>query len=65
MTLEEFEKALQQHDWTFMLSDDGDVYRAGRASRDKLEALAQEIGQDAIDLYNRYIDKFNVPTYKL
>ena len=34
---------LKQHDWSYSYSDDGRVYRQGRAERDTLTALQREI----------------------
>ena len=44
--------ALRGHDWAFEFSDDGAVYRAGRESLRRLEALRAEIDADGA-VWNR------------
>lgn len=34
-TIDEVRKLLQSHDWSYEYSDDGDVWRRGRASADR------------------------------
>jgi len=41
MSKEDFYKKCEYHDWTFACSDDSKVYRAGKASHEQLEKLAQ------------------------
>lgn len=40
MTIEEFRKLLDAHDWYYDFSDDGNVMRRGRAAEDRLKAIA-------------------------
>lgn len=39
MTPQEFYKLCQAHDWFFVYSDDGSVYRAGEAAEKRLQEL--------------------------
>lgn len=42
MTLEEYKKRLQNHDWLYAYSDDPNVYERGRYEQETLEYLAKE-----------------------
>lgn len=57
LTLEQFDAylaQLRQHDWFFDFSDDGYVWRRGRAARDALNATAKQHPalQQVFDLYH-------------
>lgn len=47
-----FTKALERHDWFHEWSDDGRVYREGRADRAKLFSIAKEKGIDYQAAFN-------------
>lgn len=55
MTLEEFEAKLKTHDWFYHLSDDMKAYDKGSKSEKELIKLANENGQEFIELYNKYL----------
>jgi hypothetical protein len=40
MTEQEFYDACERHDWFYQMSDDGRVFRAGRATSEQLQAEA-------------------------
>ena len=42
-TESEYRKALAAHDWWYAFSDDGSVWRSGRASLDRLSQAAKAI----------------------
>lgn len=42
LTLQEFFDKCAYHDWTYMMSDDGSVYRRGSEAHSKLQALAKQ-----------------------
>lgn len=48
MSPQEFYDRCAQHDWYYDYSDDGSVWRAGRADRSEIERLAHEHGHEAI-----------------
>lgn len=50
VTLADFWDQLEAHDWYHQMSDDGDAYRRGIADRNRLEALAVEVGLDAREM---------------
>lgn len=41
-TFADYEKLLSSHDWTYMYSDDGSVYRRGGEENDTLRRIARE-----------------------
>lgn len=43
---ERYRHLLQDHDWTYEMSDDGHYYRKGRAERAELERLRKELDPD-------------------
>ena len=55
MTLEEFETKLKNHDWFYHLSDDMKAFYKGSKSEKELIKLANENGQEYVDLYNKYL----------
>lgn len=46
MTLEEYRKVLEYHDWSYEYSDDGAAYRRGAANLARLVAIAKGNGED-------------------
>lgn len=42
ITPAEYWDMLKKHDWTYMMSDDGSVYRSGKSAEDRLKAHAAE-----------------------
>lgn len=40
MTVDDYRKLLNQHDWLYMFSDDHSAWKAGEASRQRIENLA-------------------------
>lgn len=59
MTLEEFEKALQYHDWYYEYSDDHSVWRRGLDRQRQLEEerrrlTAEGHGDKVEELWQRY-----------
>jgi len=53
MTLLEFYDALNSHDWYFEFSDDHRIWRAGRASLDRLQ-----LGAGESNAHQRLFDAF-------
>ena len=57
-TFAQFEKALKDHDWTYMYSDDNSVAVGGEASLDQINAMARELvlidAGKVESLYNKY-----------
>lgn len=51
-TLEELRLKLQSHDWTFMMSDDGNWYRRGKAERDAILRAVENLGDEGRRAYN-------------
>jgi hypothetical protein len=58
LTIIELYDLLEKHDWYYMYSDDGNVYRRGAEASHKLQAVIQE-NDHFIALYNEYIDYIN------
>lgn len=56
MTLQEFYKELEKHDWYYYFSDDMGVDRRGAANLKRLESIALEGGQTYQDLMKAYGD---------
>lgn len=54
MNIKEFDLRLQQHDWYYRESDDGHVYRAGKAAAEALEAAAK-LSPHHAKLYKAYV----------
>jgi len=57
--LRELERALQDHDWFYHMSDDHRAYKAGEAQREHIDELLKEAkakgyGVNAQALYDRY-----------
>ena len=51
------EEMFKYHDHTYMMSDDGRAYEAGRRQRDIMHAKVEEQGgwtKELVDLYNKY-----------
>lgn len=44
---------LSNHDWTYEYSDDGRVWRAGKASQEALEVAQKQIDPDYV-IWNRF-----------
>jgi hypothetical protein len=68
---DEYIKALSFHDWTYDYSDDGNVWRAGRAAHNKLlnEAKDQPLLKAAYAAWSAYIwanvsNKQELKTYR-
>ena len=55
--MEEFEKLLKAHDWTYMYSDDSRWWRKGEAEMKVINAAIKRLGQPAQDLYDVYYKK--------
>ena len=55
MSLVEYFKELQGHDWYYEYSDDHSVWTKGRNKRHQLQALAQE-SEVMLRMYNDYAD---------
>jgi len=53
MTKQELYKALQKHDWWYMMSDDFGVWNSGEANKKKLIIMASE-SPELTKLYNEY-----------
>jgi len=54
--MDELIAAMKVHDWYYDYSDDGRVYRAGRASEDNLEKLFQTCGRP-VAVWNEHCPK--------
>ena len=57
--LDEFESALESHDWSYMMSDDKRAYENGLAEEKELEVIGaqlynSEYNKEAEELYNTY-----------
>ena len=57
--LDEFESALESHDWSYMMSDDKRAYEKGLAEEKELEVIGaqlynSEYNKEAEELYNTY-----------
>jgi hypothetical protein len=52
MTLEEYKKELQQHDWFYQFSDDHGVWQRGERESTTLHYLAKEGTDDFKRAYN-------------
>ena len=57
--LDEFESALESHDWSYMMSDDKRAYEKGSAEEKELEVIGaqlynSEYNKEAEELYNTY-----------
>jgi hypothetical protein len=64
MSLEEFKKLLEEHDWFYMMSDDNRVYRAGNTNEWKLKEFARANGDDFKRAYNEaYAKRFHTPPF--
>lgn len=48
LELEEFRRELHKHDWYYPMSDDPNVYAAGRLAEVRLWEKAEENGEDFI-----------------
>jgi hypothetical protein len=44
---------LQKHDWSYMMSDDGNVYRRGSAAATALQT-AEQNNPELVGMYNSY-----------
>lgn len=49
--LTEYYTRLGQHDWTYMMSDNNEVYRRGKASEQALRDDARRLGEQAEQMY--------------
>lgn len=54
MTLYDFYKKLQNHDWFYDFSDDGRVWREGREAEARLRGEARDLGPEYVQLFNDY-----------
>jgi len=52
-TKEEHLANLRKHDWSFMMSDDGNVYRRGAAAQMAL-LTAEQNNKELVGMYNSY-----------
>lgn len=60
--LKQFEDMVNRHDLTYDYSDDGAVWRAGRAQRDAIRALAGELPYaDVKRIWDAKVDRTLVP----
>lgn len=60
--LQEFEKLIAGHDFTYEYSDDPRYYRHGRKTYSKIRELAEELPEDdAKRIWNSYVDKKLIP----
>ena len=55
--INDFKKALEAHDWYYMMSDSSRVYDAGVASEKSLRAMAKDLGSAGVNLYNKFHKK--------
>jgi len=55
--IKELEKALKNHDWFYMYSDDSRAYNKGRDESDKIHKLIKDIGDEGKKLYKKYSKK--------
>lgn len=56
-TLEQFETLCRQHDLTYQYSDDGSVYRRGRAEYSAIRSMAAQLPRpDAVRIWNAVVD---------
>ena len=64
---QELESALNDHDWSYVMSDDPKYYHAGEKSERNIHSLMKEIGkEDSIKLWEKYVPKnssFCFPEY--
>lgn len=58
MTIDEYKKALNSHDWFYSFSDDGRVFRAGEQESKRLFGLAKNGGEDFQREYNKCYAKY-------
>lgn len=42
VTLQEYWDQINRHDWSYMMSDDGNVYRRGSAEEARLASIAKQ-----------------------
>jgi len=56
--LKEYQSILANHDWFYNYSDDHRVWQAGRASSERIRAIAKESEQHS-KLYQDYCDKMS------
>lgn len=60
MNIEEYEQALERHDWFYHMSDDGRVYRAGREAAIKLKNIAASGTDEFKKAFNKaYAKRFH------
>lgn len=57
-SINDFKKALEAHDWYYMMSDESKRYTAGEAEQKALIKQAKELGAPGIKLYNTFYKKF-------
>lgn len=57
MTLEEFKKLCESHDWYYDRSDHYATYLKGRGERETIRAIAYDLGGEYLDMYNDYRKK--------
>lgn len=57
MNLEEFELKLKSHDWDYMMSDSMKAFDKGDKNNKELRRLANELGTEFIELYNKYLNR--------
>lgn len=55
-SLKEFYDLLERHDWFYSFSDDHSVWLAGNRRQKELQAIAENGGQEYIDLLKAYED---------
>ena len=63
--LDEFESALESHDWSYMMSDDKRAYEKGSAEEKELEVIGaqlynSEYNKEAEELYKSKNVKYNI-----
>lgn len=64
--LEEYKKALANHDWFYSFSDDHSVWSRGERERSRLISIAEGNGNDFKQAYNDEVKRnfFNEGFYK-
>lgn len=57
VSLSQYWDILNRHDWTYMMSDDGEVYRRGDAEHHRVKKMAEqsEAHKALFDGFYRYI----------
>ena len=60
LALKELEDELKHFDWYYMMSDDNRVYQAGSRAMNALRQKAKSLGDDGVELFNKYSDEHTV-----